>query len=307
VILKNLQRKVFMKKLKNIINFVLFPHWIFAIIFAVSAAAMVVWQFIEKSPNAWVIYLTYFLVIYAILLIIARIPYALRMAKTFTEENKYVQKYLADVGTRVKIVIYYSIVLDLVFTLLELYLGIKENSTWWYLLGIFYGALVIIRGVLAIEARKNNLGENLIKEYKICLLAGILLCLTDVAIVSIMYYIVAEGQGLTYNYLITLSVAVYSFCVVTFTVMNLVRYRNHKSPIIVVAEWVNLAEVLMCVMFLETSIFAFIGNSESLGSRKIVTLITGVVICSLVFIASLVIIIASAKSIKQLQKFKKSE
>ena len=296
-----------MKKLKNIFKAVLYPRGIVAIVFAVIAAALIVWQFIEKSPKMWAVYLTYFLGIYAGLLILARLPYAFKMAKTFTEENKYVQKYLADVGMRVKIVIYYSIGLDFVFTLLELYLGIKENSTWWYLLGIFYGALVIIRIVLAIEARKNNLGENLEKEYKICLLTGILLCLTDVAIVSIMYYIIAEGKGLTYNYLITLSVAVYSFCVVTFTVINLVRFRNHKSPIIVVAEWVNLAEAFMCVMFLETSIFALLGDKESFGSRKMVTLVTGVVICSLVFIASLVIIVGSVKSIKQLKKYKKSE
>ncbi len=292
-----------MKKIKNIFRYILFPSGAVSILFAVFAAGIIVWRIFHEYTNIWITYSSYFIIVYALILVFARIPSALKMAKTFKDENIYVQKYLTDVNMRVKLVLWYSIAINLVFAAIQITLGILENSSWLIVLGIYYFSLVLIRFILVFEARKNTLGQNIKREYKFCLACGILLCLMEAAVFAIMRYIIAEGKGLSYNYLITASIAVYAFFIVTFTIMNLVRYRNHQSPIILTSEWVNLVEALMCVVFLETSILSLLG--EGFTARKNITLISGVAVFGFIFFVSLLIIIGSAKAIIHVKKSKK--
>jgi hypothetical protein len=179
-----------------------------------------------------------------------------------------------------------------------------NNSKWLIVLGIYYGFLVIVRVVLLFEARKNHLGENLITEYKCCQFCSLLICMMDVSVFFVVYFIVAEGKGFSYNYFITFLFALYAFCILTFTIMNLAKCINCKTPVISTAEWINLVEALMCIIFLETSVVSLLIKDEDYALRKLIVSASGFAVAFFVFFISLFLYIKTTIKIKKLKKSK---
>jgi hypothetical protein len=246
--------------------------------------------------------LSAFFGVYVATLIIVRIPVVINTAKKFKNENAYAKRFFSDAGLRLKAYLYYSILLNLIFSVLQLYLGGKNKSAWFYVLGIYYGFLVVVRLILVNEARKNTLGSSPMSEHRCCRFCGVLICMMDVAVGSIVYSIVAEGKGFRYNYLITAFMAVYVLFILTSTIINLVKWENNKTPVIYVSEWVNLVEALMCVIFFETSLLSLLVKEENYQLRRFITVVSGVGVFLSVFVVSLLVFIKSSKEIRKLKK-----
>jgi hypothetical protein len=86
--------------------------------------------------------------------------------------------------------------------------------------------------------------------------------------------------------------------------MNLAKCINCKTPVISTAEWINLVEALMCIIFLETSVVSLLIKDEDYALRKLIVSASGFAVAFFVFFISLFLYIKTTIKIKKLKKSK---
>ena len=74
----------------------------------------------------------------------------------------------------------------------------------------------------------------------------------------------------------------YLLCGMILMVMNVVKYRKYRSPVMSVAKVVSLAAALVSMLSLETAMLTQFGSTDSEMSRRIMTACTGAGVCTII-------------------------
>ena len=290
-----------MKTLKRIGKVLLFPHIAFVIILAPIAAALLIYSFAYENVEPYISYASYFLSAYALTIVCARAPEIYKKAKQFRDNNRYITTYRSDAGLRVRISLYRSWGLNLAYALMQLVLGIINRSVWFYALAGYYFMLVVMRFFLLREARYKRLGEDLRFELLLYRLCGALLVAMNLSLVGIVFYIVRRNYGFEYHYIVTIAMAAYTFFTLTMAIVNIVRYRKYKSPVMSASKIISLAAALVSLLSLETAMLTAFGEGNDALLRQIMTACTGAAVCIAVLAMASYMIISSTKQINALK------
>ena len=74
----------------------------------------------------------------------------------------------------------------------------------------------------------------------------------------------------------------YRLCGMILMVMNVVKYRKYRSPVMSAAKVVSLAAALVSMLSLETAMLTQFGSTDSEMSRRIMTACTGAGVCTII-------------------------
>lgn len=291
-----------MEWLKRFAYRILFPHRVIVAILVPVAAVMLVYAFAWEGANPVAVYVSYFLSAYALTVVCCRAPAILKWIKRFRNENKYIGIYNSDAGLRMKISLYSSLVINCVYALMQLWLGFTNHSVWFYALAVYYALLGIMRFFLLKETLRNRLGKDRFFEYLIYRLCGILLVLMNLALGAIVAYIVYQNRGFEHGFIMTIALAAYTFFSLTMAIVNVVRYRKYKSPIMSAAKIVSLVAALVSMLSLETAMLTAFGEENSPLFRQIITGASGAAVCIAVLVMAVFMIVWSTKEIRKLKK-----
>lgn len=223
----------------------------------------------------------------------------IRMAK---EENRYVARYFSDAALRVKLSLYGSSGMNILYALLQLALGIINRSVWFYTLAGYYFLLAVIRISLLSAARGIVPGENRVCEYRCCRLCGAVLLLIDIALSVIAFYMVCQNRGFTYQYIATIAMATYTFASFTIAVVSVVRYRKYNSPILSAAKQISFASALVSMLSLETAMLNAFGDGDNPAFRFTMTAATGAAVCATILGLAVHMLVSPTKKLKQKSK-----
>ena len=89
--------------------------------------------------------------------------------------------------------------------------------------------------------------------------------------------------------------AAYSFYAVTIAIINIVKTRRHKSPILSATEAINLVAALVSILSLETAMLAQFGGDDDPMFRRVITGVTGGVVCTIVICMAIYMIWRASK------------
>ena len=195
-----------------------------------------------------------------------------------------------------------SFMINVLYAVMQLGLGFINHSVWFYALSGYYLLLAAMRFLLLKNSRNESLGKNLYREYLNYRLCGIILLLMNITLSVIAFYIVSQNKGFTYHYIMTISMAAYTFTVFTTAVVNLIRYRKYNSPVISASKIINLVAAFVSMLSLETAMFTAFGEGNSPNFRKIMTACTGAAVCVIVLAMAIYMIDHSTKQLHQLEK-----
>ena len=290
-----------MIKLKRLIFKILFPHTAVILLLIPVSAVMLLYAFTEKKLVSAVQYAAYGLSAYTMTVLCAKAPVLYKKARAIKQENKYAVLYFSDAALRVKISLYGSFMINVLYAVMQLGLGFINHSVWFYALSGYYLLLAAMRFLLLKNSRNESLGKNLYREYLNYRLCGIILLLMNITLSVIAFYIVSQNKGFTYHYIMTISMAAYTFTVFTTAVVNLIRYRKYNSPVISASKIINLVAAFVSMLSLETAMFTAFGEGNSPNFRKIMTACTGAAVCVIV-LAMAIYIDHSTKQLHQLEK-----
>ena len=205
-------------------------------------------------------------------------------------------RYLADVRFRTDVNLYRSIVINALYIVLKLFLGIYYSAWWFVALAVYYALLVAMR--LALVARRGKEALTVGQEWRRYRVCGIVLLLMNQALMGIVIYMVQYGRGFRYPGYLIYAMAAYSFYAVILSVVQMGKYRRHGSPLLSAAKAINFVAALVSILALETAMLARFGGDDE-AFRVIMTSATGGGVCVVVIGMAIYMIIRAGKSLKQ--------
>lgn len=266
-----------MRQIRNILHRLLFPHWLFCILLIPVGFGMLLYSFLAVPENETVAYVSYGLSAYALVVLCLGIPRVIRFWKNVKANNLYVNRYFSDLQFRVKLSLYGSLSVNLLYAALQLGSGIYYHSAWFYALSGYYAILATMRFFLLKETRNGELGKNIFLEYLHYRLCGVLLLILTLALSVIAFYIVSQNRGFEHNEIITIAMAAYTFFAFT------------------------MAAAVVSVLSLEASMISAFGREDQM-FRKVMTASTGAAVCAAVLAMAVFMIVHSTGEIRKIKR-----
>ncbi len=189
---------------------------------------------------------------------------------------KTAERISGDEHLRTEISLYPSIAMNFLMALIQLASGITYNSLWFYSLAGYYFFLVLIRFlVLNCEVSTKD-ARDVIVEFRRYRLCGILLIPMNVLLAVIVFLIVIDDRGFSYNGVVyTVGLGLMTLIFTCAAITNVIRYRKYNSPVLSAAKAISMIAAFVSILSLETALFAAFGETDNEAARKIVTSISG--------------------------------
>ena len=293
-------RRYVLFKRNKILKKICYPHIAIVVILTAISIFGLIYSFAFNNPIPFFQYLFYVISAYTLTIICFRIPRIIKLIKTFTKKNKLIARYKADFNYRNKVSLYSNTSANILCMLFYLILGIINNSFWFYSLAIYYILLSIIRFFLLKDIHKgyeSNLKQQWLR-YKFC---GIILVIINIAFSIITFFVIHLNQGFSYHYIETIAIALFTFITTTLAIINSIRYRKFKQPIISAINFVSLSSALVSMFSLETAMLIVFGSPSDYLFKRIITTVTGTIFSLIILSIGIFMITKSTQEIKKIK------
>lgn len=279
-----------MSKIKIIFHALIFPKTAVIIVCVPVAAALLIFTFVGGHKNTALGYFSYLLSAYALTILCARVSHIFKYISTLAHTNKTSHLYLTDRRFRTQVSLYSSLSINAAYAAIKLFTGIYYGSVWSITTSVYYIILAIMRFLLLRHWHANDADYiSELKRYRLC---GELLLGMNITISGMATLVVVNNNGFRYPGILIYAMAAYTFYITTTAIINIIKSRKMKSPVISAAKIINLAAALVSMFSLETAMLAQFGEGDE-KFQLIITTITGAVVCAAVLGIAVFMIVSS--------------
>lgn len=288
---------------KNILKKVFFPSVGFIVIFVVLSAVLLISIFVhglEMHPFAYVVYvLSFYSFIIFCVACFKTFPKYYKMTKTKMNNNKYINKYFIDITFKTHVNLYRSLIINLLYVLMNMIYAYIYKTWWFFLLSIYYLILSIMRFILTHYIRKNGIGKNYLGELKSARICAIILLSINLVLSGAILMMIYFQRGFEYQGYLIYVIAMYTFYTTITAIRDIIKYRKYNSPIISASNMVKLAASLVSVLTLETAMLSQFGADTSITTKTILIEATGAGISIIIVTMATYFIIYTNKEIRK--------
>ena len=283
-----------MKKALAIFNKLLRPpKWVLLLAPPVVFAALIA-IFLTGQNNSALAYLIYGLSAYCLTILIFPLPKRIRNAKASVmrriNRTAFGGRYVNDLAFRGSVSIYQGMTVNFLYALFRIVVGIRYTSMWFISMAVYYLVLAVLRLSLILNYRHKSKTVEL-RCYR---WTAWLLFLLNLPMGGMILMMVLTNSGYSYpGYVIYLS-AMYTFYTMVTSVINLVKFRRLRSPILSAAEVLNFIAVLMSILGLQTAMIAQF-STEGENYRRMMNAITGGAVWLSVILTAVYMLYLSSK------------
>lgn len=294
-----------MRNYKEIGRKLLFlPVWLMMIL-TVSAAVMLVAIFVngwEKKPLACVGYVISFYTLTVVCMFCIKvIPRYYKAAKQKLHGNQYAHRYLTDVVFKTEIGLYRSLFVNMLYVALNAIAGIIYKTYWFGIFAVYYGIIAIMRFLLVRYVGKNPIGDNHLGELKRARLCAGILVTVNLALSGAVLMMLYFNRGFRYQGFLIYVIAMYTFYITVTAIIDLIKYRKYKSPVMSITKVIKMTSALFSMLFLETAMFAQFGTDTPPEVKRIMIMITGAAISAIVVAMAIYMMVLTSKEIKEIK------
>lgn len=211
--------------------------------------------------------------------------------------TKVGEKYMTDVRFRAGVSLYQGFFINLLYIVMKLVSGIVYRSTWFIALAVYYILLAVMRFLLVRHLNVQDEALEL-RRYRLC---GIMLLFMNQALAGIVIFMVHQNRGFVYPGLLIYAMAVYSFYAVTIAIINIVKTRRHKSPILSAAKAINFVAALVSILSLTTAMLSQFGGEDNAEFNRTMTGAVGGGVCTIVIGMAIYMIWRANKNLKNIE------
>lgn len=287
--------------MKKILNKMLYPPiWLMTLL-TVASAVVLPLVFIKgwkESPIAYAVYVLAFYTVSVLCLFFGKVlPKQYKEIKQKIYANPFGNKYMTDAAFKVRVSLYFSLAINLAYSAFKLISGIFYSSLWIEAFAVYYILLSVIRFILLhhIERKKD---AGLIEEYRSYRISAVLMMFINLTLSGIVLNMIVKNEAAAYSDIYVITSAAYTFYILTVSIIDLVKYRKYKSPVMSSAKAIRFAQALVSLLSLEASMLVQFGDDKSY--RRLMLALTGAGVCIIVLAMSVYMIIRSVKEIKRL-------
>lgn len=158
-------------------------------------------------------------------------------------------------------------------------LGIATNSRWLITLSAYYLILSVMRFSVILFAKKNGDANAIfIKRF-----SGYMFFVLDIVLIATTYFTVTQNIGRKYHEIIMISIALYTFTKAVLAIVNLIKSKRFKSPVLTTLRNISLADAAASVFSLQRSMLVSFGEMK-IADIKTFNILTGSGVCLIIII-----------------------
>lgn len=294
-----------MRRFRQILKRIFCLPPLIAALVALPCFALVIYVLSARLDGTPLAYAAYPLSAYALVVVCAAVPDAVRWLRYIIHHNRLVYKLLSiplgerfvrDDMFRAGLGLYRSLFINLLYAALKLGAGIAFRSVWFTALGVYYLLLAAMRYLLQRRVDWRAKVRDIPWELRRCRTCGIVLLLMTQALAGIVILMVLQRGGYNYPGLLIYGMALYTFYAMTIAVINVVKFRRKGSPVLYAAKALNLVAALVSMLALETAMITEFGGDEAY--RRCMVGTTGATVCAATFALAVVMIVRSTRGLK---------
>lgn len=129
----------------------------------------------------------------------------------------------------------------------------------------------------------------------------------NLALSGAVLMMVFFNRGFKYKGFLIYVIALYTFYTITIAIIDMIKYRKYKSPIMSITTVIKMASALFSMLFLETAMFAQFGADTPYKVKRLMIMLTGAGISIAVVTMAIYIIVKTTKEIKKIKCDKESD
>ena len=276
---------------------------------AILILAAVVLEILAFGPlNRSILqYVIYVYSIYALIVLILRLPAIFRTLGRFLSELGLVRRvrqipmvdrYFTDPMLRAHISLYIGLVVNLVFAAIKFGYGLNLRSSWFIALGVYYLVLAVMKFSLLRHIRRKGIRRDVRSEWRSYRRCGIILLAVNLLLVILVMEMLGNNRYFSYPGLLIYAMATYAFYNVTNAIMNVVRFGKRGSPVFSAAKHISMCTALVSMLSLTTGMLAEFSSGSS-AFNLTMTFAVGTGVCLLVFGISIYMILRASLALRK--------
>lgn len=203
------------------------------------------------------------------------------------KKNPLGERFLADYTFRTILTTLPAFLINVAYTVYNGVSGIMNQSVWFITMAVYYSLLGIMRYRAVSTGRKisrlDDREQIRKKELSVIKTDGILLLVLNLALSGVVLLTIAQDTAKRYSEIMVISIAAYTFYKITMAVVNMVKVRKRKSPILITIRNIGAADALVSMLTLQAAMFASFQDKNSLNTNQM-NAITGLSVCILISI-----------------------
>lgn len=281
------------------------------ILISIPSYALVIYVLASGMENSIISYLAYALSAYALVITITGTVGIIGWIRRGIDSHPLIKKlhgipvferFLYEVEFRTETTLYQGLAVNLIYAGIKLFSGIYYRSIWFITLAVYYILLAIMRISLLMFVRgKGNPEKDKVLELRRYRLCGIILLFMDWALLGIIILVVHQNSGFKYPGMLIYVMALYTFYATITAVINVVKFRKYKKPVLSAAKVINLTAALVSMLSLETAMLTQFGAAEDPVFRQVMTASTGAGVSMIVLGMAVFMIINATKQLKAIK------
>ena len=220
------------------------PMWIIAFLTVICMVALVAifingW---ETSILAYVSYAFAFYTLTAICIVCWKVlPVYYKRAKGKMHENKYIDRYITDAVFKSNVGLYRSLAINLIYVVVNAVSGYIYQTYWFVIFAVYYAIIAMMRFLLVRYVIKNPIGNNHLGELKRARQCACILMTVNLALSGAVLMMVYFDRGFQYQGFLIYVIALYTFYITVTAVIDMIKYRKYKSPILSITKVIKMA------------------------------------------------------------------
>lgn len=277
------------------------PIWIMIVLTIISTGALIL-IFVNKMSESTIAYVAYMISFYTLVVICAFFwkvfPKRYKEIKQKIYDHPMGNRYMTDVAFRTHMSLYVALGVNILYVGVNILSYFLYHSMWFIVLAVYYSILSVMRFLLVRYVRIVGIGQNRFEELKRAILCSSILLTLNFVLTGAVLMILYQDKGFNYHGILIYVMAGYTFYITTHAIINLVKYRRYKSPVMTSAKIISLSAALVSMLSLETAMFAQFGQDMNPHDKWLMTALTGAGISITVIVMSLYMIIRSSQELK---------
>lgn len=252
------------------------------------------------------VYSSYVLSAYALILLCVSVPHIAKKSKGMLEGNSYGNRYLSQREFRARVSLYSGLGINFLYAVFNATAGVIYQSTWMGAVAGYYLVLVLIRFLLmrGDRAAAKNKDDSYVAGLGHYRLTGILMFLLNLAMSAMIAQMLWQNQSHSYPGFMIYASAAYTFYSVVMAIVNLVKYYKLNNPVLSAAKMLSFATALVSLLVLQTALITQFGNDESF--QRLMNAITGSCVSIIVFAMAVFMIVRSNRELNYIHLKEKS-
>ncbi|OUN90645.1 hypothetical protein B5G00_15125 [Blautia sp. An46] len=214
------------------------------------------------------------------------------------KKTSFGAQFLEDYTFRTILTTMPSFIINVAYTVYNGVIGIVNQSSWFITTAVYYSLLGVMRYHAVNTGRKISRMKNqkLIRKKELAVIKtdGILLLLLNLALSGVVLLTIAKGRAKAYSKIMAISIAAYTFYKTTMAVINMVKVRKMQSPILITIRNIGVADALVSMLTLQTTMLASFQNTSHLDANRMNAL-TGMAVCILIALLGISMIYYASK------------